>query len=130
MDVLHYRTLWLTIGWLGVGLLIYLSLTPLDHHVLTFAGGDVIEHIAAYGVVTAWFGQIYTSIKARQMIAVLLIVASPVLKLLQQAIGHFPYFEYGDVASSIAGVIAGLLVLKTPLGGALAWMDSRFPSGR
>ncbi|MHB8389124.1 MAG: hypothetical protein ACYDBH_06025 [Acidobacteriaceae bacterium] len=124
MRTFQYRKLWLTIGWSGVCLLIYLSLTPLTHHVLTFKGGFVIEHIPAYGVTMAWFGQLYPSARSRSVIAATLIVAAPLLKFIQRAMWHFPYFEYGDVASGIAGVVLGLLLLQTSLGNVLHFVDS------
>lgn len=128
---LRYELFWLTLGWLGVGLLVYLSLTPKPHHVLTFSFGDIslgdkIEHVAAFGVTMLWFGQIYTGQWARGVILLALVVAGYLLEVGQWHLGGYAGVEYGDVAASAVGVFVGWWLLRTAAGTLLAGIERWF----
>jgi len=121
---LRYKTLWMTIGFFGLVLLGYLSLTRSPHHALKFTGGDKIEHIIAFVVITLWWGQLYTGLHKLVKIALGFLAASIVLELLQRQIGGYPALEYGDIIASGLGVAAGLIMLQSPLGFLLLNIES------
>jgi len=125
-DGLRYRALWLAIGWLGVALLVYLSLVPRPHHMLTFPVGDKIEHIAAFGVTMAWFGQIYRLPPLRLAILLALLVLGLLLEIGQRALGGYAAVELDDVVASAVGSLSGWWLLSSPLGGALTWIEGTF----
>ncbi|OQR92739.1 hypothetical protein ACHHYP_03303 [Achlya hypogyna] len=99
------RTVWRVVGVGGVGLLLYLSLTP---RVVALpptggVGGDKIGHAAAYAVLMFWWAQL-DSCKPR--LATALILLGVVLEFLQGATGYRS-FDFGDMAANATGVILG-----------------------
>ena len=105
--MLRWPTLWLTIAWLLVGSVVYLSLAPIAIE-LPAQGGDKYAHVAAYAVLMLWFMQIYESRRTRGMIALGLIVLGVGLEYLQGYTGYRS-FEYADMVADIAGVALGWL---------------------
>lgn len=99
------RRLWLVVGWIGVGLTIYLSLTP---HVpdLGVEQGDKLEHLLAYGTLMLWFAQLYSSLGRRRAVAGLLAALGIVLELAQAQTG-WREFSYADMTANAAGVCLG-----------------------
>jgi VanZ family protein len=108
---LRYFTLWLALGWLAVVVVVYLSLT--SHPVtVPLRYGDKLGHLLAYGVLMAWFVQLYQRRGVLLLHALLFIVTGVVLEFLQGYTGR--YFEYADMAANTAGVVLGLIVSFTP----------------
>ena len=97
--------LWAALGVLGLGLLVFLSLTPLPHHVLHFTFGDKLEHIAAFACVQAWFSQLYVSRRRRLILLLVFMVVALALELGQRLIGGYPELEWGDVLASWCGLL-------------------------
>jgi hypothetical protein len=111
------------LGCAGLALVVYLSLTPSRHHLIAHlaAGGDKVEHVAAFAVPVLYFGQLHRSARARVAMTVVGLLAAAGLELGQQRLGRFPALEYGDIVASSAGVLLGLaLLVWTPLGRVLA----------
>jgi len=114
------------LGVLGLGLLVFLSLTPLPHHVLHFAFGDKVEHIAAFACVQAWFSQLYVSRRRRLMLLLVFMVAALALELGQRLIGGYPQLEWGDVLASWCGLLlAAWVVNNTRADGFLRKLESK-----
>ena len=65
MEKLRFTNIWLAVGFLSVGLVIYVSLMPNPPDLTHMQGGDKIEHAAAYFTLTFWFGQIYARNRVR-----------------------------------------------------------------
>jgi VanZ family protein len=114
------RELWLSIGWLLVGLIIYLSLVAGRLPIDSIASDEVthrlvygVSHVLAYGILMLWFLQLYP-VSRRPIIALSLIAMGTVLEVLQ---GFAPDRNPGylDVVANIAGVMLGWLFGKTPL---------------
>lgn len=111
---LKYRTLWLSIGYALIGLVIYLSLTP---HIPTPGGieiNDKLSHVLAYAVLMGWFSQLYHRSYYKQ-IAFLLIIMGISLEFFQSMTGY-RYMEFLDVIANSCGVFMGWLLSITPLG--------------
>jgi VanZ family protein len=102
------RTLWLVVAWLGVGLTIYLSLTP---HVpdIGVEQGDKLEHLFAYGTLMLWFAQLYSNSGQRCVVAALLAALGVGLEFAQGLTG-WREFSYADMAANAAGVCLGWLL--------------------
>jgi VanZ family protein len=102
------RTLWLVVGWFGVGLTIYLSLTP---HVPDFGveHGDKLEHLLAYGTLMLWFAQHYSNPPQRRLAAGLLVALGVGLEFAQGLTG-WREFSYADMTANAAGVCLGWLL--------------------
>ena len=122
------RKLWLSIGWLLVGLVIYLSLVsgplPIDAiardestHRLIYG----IAHVLAYGTLMLWFLQLYP-VSQRIIIALGLIGLGILLEVLQGLTpDRMP--GYLDILANTLGVFLGWLLGKTRLSGLLGALD-------
>ena len=115
MIVLNYRYFWLSGGWLLIGLVVYLSLTPHPPEPLSFSNADKLEHGFAYGSLALWFCQIYVSTRSRLMMLAVLIGLGVGLEFVQGWTGYRVCDVWDMVANSV-GVLIGLLLALTPLG--------------
>jgi VanZ family protein len=112
------RKLWLGIGLLWVVIVVVLSLIPEPPSVGQFQDIDKLEHGAAYAFLMFWFAQIYPARRTRRVIAFSFVLLGIVIECLQGLSG-FRQFEYTDMAANTLGVLVGLLLALTPLGGIL-----------
>jgi len=99
------RRAWFVIGWIGVAIVIYLSLTPKPVH-LDIAQGDKLAHLAAYGALMLWFGQVVVNARSRLWSAVALTALGVGLEFAQLVTGYRTY-SYTDMAASAIGVVVG-----------------------
>ncbi len=115
--MLKLRYVWLTGGWLLIGLVVYLSLTPHPPEVMSlpFPNGDKLEHGFAYASLSLWFCQIYLSTRSRMIAIVVLIGLGVGLEFVQGWSGYRT-FEVLDMVADGFGVLLGLLLALTPLG--------------
>jgi VanZ family protein len=113
--VLGYRRAWLAGGWLLVGLVIYLSLTPHPPEPFTFSNVDKLEHTLAYASLVLWFCQIYLSARSRLLVAILLVGLGIGLEFVQRWMG-FRHFDVWDMVANSIGVLFGFLLARTALG--------------
>jgi hypothetical protein len=127
MRSLKFLKWWLLTGWLLVALVISLSLTPPPSDLPGFPGVDKLTHLAAYGMLTLWFGFIYLRGPRYVRLSLGLIIMGGVLELIQGILGHRSMDHY-DMLANASGVAIGWLLAQTRLGGALAgfeaWMGS------
>jgi VanZ family protein len=123
-QVLHYWRFWAAVGWLLIGLVVYLSLTPALPDLPEVDHGDKLGHFLAYAALMGWFAQLYRTRRAHLRIAVRLVLLGVGLELVQGMTGYRS-FEAADIAANSAGVAAAWLIAQTPLGGSLAWLERR-----
>jgi VanZ family protein len=100
--------LWLTVGWIGVGLVIYFSLAQ-HAPTLDIEQGDKLQHLLAYSVLMLWFAQILLAAPRRWIAAGLLVGLGVALELAQEQTG-WRTFSYSDMAANAAGVGVGWLL--------------------
>jgi VanZ family protein len=116
--MLIHRPAWNIGGAALVGLVVYLSLTPNPPELLSFSNfsnADKFEHALAYGTLTLWFCQIYTSARSRLIVSVLLVGLGVGLEYVQGWTGYRT-FDLWDMAADAVGVLLGILFVYTPLG--------------
>jgi VanZ family protein len=113
--VLSYRRAWLAGGWLLIGLIVYLSLTPHPPEPFSFPDADKLEHVMAYGPLALWFCQIYLSVRSRMVVLAALIGLGVGLEFVQGWTGYRT-FDFRDMAADGVGASLGLLLALTPLG--------------
>ena len=123
IDDAMLRRLWLGVAWFGVGLIIFLSLTPSPPDIDLGKFSDKYEHVAAYAVLMLWFCQIYLSTTQRGWIAFLLVVLGVTLEFLQRATGYRA-FEVADMVAGASGVCLGWLLAPPRLPNWLALAQS------
>ncbi len=101
---------WLLIGWLLVGLVVFLSLGPPPTR-LVLPGLDKLEHFIAYFVLMMWFGALYQGWK-RLVYALGLIAMGTTLEWIQGATAlRIP--EAMDMLANMLGVLAGFALAHT-----------------
>lgn len=118
-----YR-LWLAVGWLCVALIIFLSLTPSRLELVHAKHGDKLEHAFAYCFLMLWFCQAYRLRTQRMLLALMLIVLSASMEILQGLAGHRS-FNYSDMLANNVGVLLGWAAACTALGQVGAMLEAR-----
>ena len=93
-------------GWILIGLVLYLSLTPNPPDTLDFVFADKLEHLVTYSVLMGWFSQLHQSTKHQVFWAVGFCLMGVSLEILQ-GLGGYRYFEYADMAANTSGVFLG-----------------------
>lgn len=114
---LHYRRLWMFIGWGLILLIIYLSLTPRPPQpAVGLPFGDKIGHGLAYFSLMSWFAQLYQNPRHRLYLAIGFMVLGGGLEILQ-GLGGVRSADIWDFLANTSGVlIAGLAVFLTKFG--------------
>jgi len=101
-------------GWLLVGLVIFFSLTPSPPAMPEFTGGDKFCHLAAYALMTIWFGLIYLPGRRYSLLGVGFILMGVLLELAQGLMGYRT-LDIKDMTANAMGVLVGWLLAKTSL---------------
>jgi len=109
---LKYKSLWLSIGYLLVGYVIYSSLTPspIEVDINYF---DKYAHTFGYFVLMGWFMQIYHAKKSVLFCAIILISMGVGLEFVQGMTGY-RYFDLNDMLANASGVFLAWVLVKTP----------------
>lgn len=108
---LHFKPLWLVIGFGMIAFVIYESLTPSP---VNFGMGlsDKVYHTTGYFGMMAWFCQIYNRTKARLGWGLYFIAMGIGLEFLQGMSGVRNY-EVNDMFANSAGVVLAFLISLT-----------------
>ncbi len=114
------RKLWLSIGWLLIALVAYLSLIS-GPPTIDITGSDKVVHLLTYGALMLWFLQLYP-VSRRPFMALGFIAMGIVLEVLQ---GFTPDrdTDYLDVVANTVGVMLGWSLGKTRLSRTLEAVD-------
>ena len=120
---LHW--LWLVLGWVGILIVVYLSLVPSPPEPFHTRYSDKIEHALAYGSLMLWFCQGYQRLTQRALVAALLVILGVSIEFLQGLTGYRSC-ELGDMLANTTGVLVGWLGACTILGQAGIKLESRF----
>lgn len=113
---LRFPRLWLSVGWLAIGLAIVVCLLPTDRLPQPPNLSDKTEHFLCYLLLSCWFAGIYP--RARYWaIAIGLVVMGVLIELAQGAMGWGRQADAHDVVANCTGVVAGLLLCWWWLGG-------------
>ncbi len=111
-------------GWAMVVVVLFLSLTPNPPAPLTFDNADKVEHAIAYAGLSFWFCLLYPVGRSRLIVAIALTGLGVGLEYVQGWTGYRT-FDVLDMAADAVGVLAGWLLVCTPLGRLLAHIDHR-----
>ena len=123
MSPMKIANIWRIAGWLSVGLIIYLSLTPAPPQI-GMENGDKLGHLAAYGLVTLWLMQPYTGLHQRTWLVVGMVALGIALEFAQHATGYRS-FEVADMVADALGVTIGWLLAPPRLPNLLSWTEKR-----
>jgi VanZ family protein len=119
---LRLRQLWLGLGWLMICAVVFLSLTPHPPKPLDVPLADKLEHAMGYAVLAWWFFQLFPR-ERRWHIAVALFLLGVAIEI-AQAFTPTRNFELADMVADGVGVAVGGVLMRTPLRGALASVES------
>ncbi len=122
MERLKFTNAWLAVGFLLIGLVIYVSLMRNPPDLMHVQGGDKFEHATAYFILTFWFGLIYARNRLRWAVGIAFIMLGISMEYLQRMTGYRT-FEFGDMAANTTGVLCALLAAQTPLARGLAVVE-------
>ncbi|VAW50204.1 hypothetical protein MNBD_GAMMA05-2045 [hydrothermal vent metagenome] len=123
---LQYRGLWLTIGYMLVALVLYLSLTSSPVEIdLDIDYQDKFFHVLAYFTLMFWFAQIYHDKFWRYSFAVAFVLMGVGLEYLQ-SFDPERYYEFADMVANTTGVVIGLLLTLTSAKNILLNIENKF----
>lgn len=122
MAGLHYRPLWLSIGYALVAATAWGSLTPVPPE-WAFALGDKLLHGATYALLTFWFGQIYRGAVAQLLLVFAFSLLGVALEVGQAYSSAYRHFDLADAAASAVGAMLAWGLLRTAIGTALTRFD-------
>ena len=123
MHKFRYAKLWLTLGWLLVALIIFLSLYPKPPQPLEFEQSDKLSHIIAYLTLMLWFANIYARRSLQFHLSIGFFVMGVCLELLQ-GMTEYRMFSYGDMLANGIGILLALYLAKTRLATYLLRLDT------
>lgn len=123
--MLRYIKLWLSIGWLLILLVCYLSLATNPPDFKTeIEYLDKVKHFLAYFVLMGWFAQIYKT-KQSRINNVLFFISMGVLLEILQGISQVRTFEYSDMLANTSGVILAWFFTRGRLKDVLLSFENR-----
>jgi VanZ family protein len=111
---------WYAIGWFGLVLLVYLSLTPQPVDI-PVENGDKVGHAAAYAVLTFWWLQLMDSLKRRMLFVAALLALGIAIEYIQRWTGYRT-FDYYDMLADAAGIAVGWLIASPRTPNLLSWL--------
>ena len=123
MERLHFRPLWLAIGYALVAATVWGSLTPVPPE-WAFALGDKLLHGATYALLTFWFGQIYRGAGAQLLLVFAFSAFGVLLEVGQAYSSAYRHFDLADAAASTLGAVLAWGLLRTVIGNTLTRVDS------
>jgi len=124
-----YRKVWLSIGWAWILGIWYLSLSgdvPAINLGVTFT--DKILHAGAYGVLMAWFLQLYHRRDSRITCMIAFIGMGGLLEYLQ-SFTHSRTPEIADMLANAAGILLALVIVRGRLSQILLRLEQSFKRG-
>jgi len=123
MHKFRYAKLWLTLGWLLVFIVIFLSLWPKPPQPLEFEQSDKLSHIIAYMTLILWFANIYPQRSSQLQISIGFFVMGVCLEFLQ-GMTVYRTFAYADMLANGIGILFALYLAKTRFATYLLRLDT------
>jgi VanZ family protein len=123
MHKFRYAKLWLTLGWLLVAAVIFLSLWPKPPQPFEFEQSDKLSHIIAYMILTLWFANIYPQRSSQVQMSIGFFIMGVCLELLQ-GMTQYRTFSYIDMLANTIGIFLALYLAKTRLATYLLRLDT------
>lgn len=120
---LHYKNIWLLIGYAMVAFIIFETLTPSPVGV-PMNISDKLLHMTGYFVLMAWFAQIYHQHRSRLRLMAAFVAMGIMLEFLQ-GWGGVRQYEVADMLANASGVVLAWLVSMTPFSKSLQWLEAR-----
>ena len=111
---MHYRRLWLLLGWLYVLLVLYGSLSRVPDIDMPFDNTDKLIHFLMYFILAGWFVQLYSRRSQRIVILGSAILLGIIIEFLQ-GLTAYRSFDMLDALANSIGAISAFLLAGTSL---------------
>lgn len=119
---LRWAACWRSIGLLLMGGILWMALRPDPGITLRFPQGDKLLHALTFAGLMGWWGNIHPD-RRGLLASALFCLAFGVLIELAQWLDPPRDADGLDVLADGVGIGVALLLLRTPLGGVLAWLE-------
>jgi VanZ family protein len=123
MHKFRYAKVWLTLGWLLVAVIVFLSLMPKPPQPLEFEQSDKLYHVIVYMTLMLWFANIYPQRSSQLQLSLGFFVMGVCLELLQ-GMTEYRTFSYTDLLANGIGISLALYLAKTRLATYLLRLDT------
>ena len=123
MHPFRFPRLWLTLGWILIALIVFLSLWPQTPQPLKFQQGDKLAHAGAYMLLMLWFANIYPKRSYQLWLGAGFFALGIFLEILQ-GLSAYRTFAFADMIANGFGIFIGLYFAKTPLAACLSHLDT------
>ena len=123
MKGLKLLKFWLFMGYIQIGLVIFLSLMPSPTDVPDMIGLDKLTHFSVYAFVMFWFGLCLMPGRTFNRIGYTIVLMGVLLELIQGKI-DYRSMSYFDRISNALGVLLGWLLARTRISEALVYIEN------
>ena len=121
---LRYKKIWLSLGYLLILFVIYLSITPTPPSGPEIPFFDKIGHLLAYATLMGWFSQLYLGKTAWIRLGLAFVCMGVIMEIVQ-GLGSTRMFEFADMAANSAGVLLGWWLSRGWFAGTLLAIERR-----
>ncbi|BDU18336.1 VanZ family protein [Lysobacter auxotrophicus] len=121
----RWPALWVAIWIAMIAAVVASSLLPAHDLPEVPDGFDKVEHFVGYFVLSAWAVMLFAQRRAQAIAAVGLIGLGIALEFAQGAWTVSRMADSADALANSLGVLAGLMLGPTPLGGLLVWVEGK-----
>ena len=131
---LRLAKLWISLGWLGIIMVIVLSLIPPPEikessslWLLPFnlPYSDKIAHLIAYFILMGWFCQIYHTTYHRRLYLLSFSLLGILLEILQ-GLGGVRSADWQDAVTNFIGIILAWQLAKTNFAYGLVYLETKY----
>lgn len=126
MRTLHWRGLWLAIGFAIASIVIYVCLKPGGLSASWIPRSDKLNHAIAYLALAGWFGSLLSQ-RAWLWLAAALLVFGGAIELAQDAMPFGRSAEWADMLANLVGIAMGLICAHWFGARLLARLDRTLP---
>lgn len=121
----RWPALWVAIWIAMIAAVVASSLLPAHDLPEVPEGFDKVEHFVGYLILSAWAVMLFAHRRAQAIAAVGLIALGVALELAQGAWTVSRMADSADALANSLGVLAGLMLGPTAIGGLLVWVEEK-----
>lgn len=121
----RWPALWVAIWIAMIAAVVASSLLPAHDLPEVPDGFDKVEHFVGYLILSAWAVMLFAHRRAQAIAAVGLIALGVALELAQGAWTVSRMADSADALANSLGVLAGLMLGPTAIGGLLVWVEEK-----
>ncbi len=120
---MHYRSLWLILGFFYIGLIFAGSLLRVPDFDISISHTDKVLHFLMYFILVGWFVQLYPKPDKRIQILIAAILLGMLIEYLQ-GMTNYRSFDFIDEIANSIGALSAFLLARTTFASLLATFDS------